>query len=78
MARKEITLREHLESIAGLGGRARAEKLSPSRLRAIAKKAGKAGGLARAASLTPAQRKAIAQKAIAARWAKAKRTKKGA
>jgi len=33
------------------------------------------GGKARAKALTPEQRKAIARKAIAARWAKAKRSK---
>jgi general stress protein YciG len=67
---KEITLREHLASIASKGGKARAEKLSVKRKQAIAKKAAKAGGNARAAALTPAKRKEIAQKAAAKRWAK--------
>jgi hypothetical protein len=70
MRRREITLREHLESIAGKGGKARAEKLSAKRLTAIAKKAGKAGGKARAAALTPEQRSESARKAAAKRWGK--------
>jgi hypothetical protein len=67
---KEITLREHLASIASKGGRARAEKLSDKRKQAIAKKASKLGGKARAAALSPAKRKEIAKKAAAARWGK--------
>jgi hypothetical protein len=67
---REITLREHLASIASKGGKARAEKLSVKRRQAIAKKASKLGGKARAAGLTPAERKAIAQKAAATRWGK--------
>jgi hypothetical protein len=34
----EITLREHMQRIAALGGKARAKKLSPRRRRAIARK----------------------------------------
>lgn len=67
---KEITLREHLASIASKGGTARGEKLSAKRKQAIAKKGGKAGGQARAAALSPARRKQIAQKAAAKRWGK--------
>jgi hypothetical protein len=70
---KEITLREHLASIASKGGKARAEQLSVKRKQAIAKKGGKSGGKARADALTAAQRKEIAQKAAAKRWAKKKR-----
>jgi hypothetical protein len=65
-----ISLQEHLESIAGRGGDARALKLSPKRKSAIARKGGKAGGSARAKSLTKAERSAIAKKAAAARWKK--------
>lgn len=67
-----ITLQEHMESIASLGGTARAAKLSSARKKAIAKKGGKAGGAARAKSLTKAERSAIAKKAAAARWGKKK------
>jgi general stress protein YciG len=66
----EITLQEHMESIASRGGKARAEKLSPKRKSAIARKGGKAGGAARAASLTPEKRAEIARKAAKARWGK--------
>jgi hypothetical protein len=72
MNEKEISLREHLESIAAKGGQARAEKLSSARKTAIARKGGKAGGKARAAKLSAIERKEIAKKAIAARWAKAR------
>lgn len=67
---KEITLREHLESIASKGGQARAEKLSAKRKQAIGRKGGKIGGKARAASLTPEQRSESARKAAAKRWEK--------
>ena len=67
---KEITLREHLESIASKGGQARGEKLSLKRKQAIGRKGGKIGGKARAAALTPAKRKEIARKAAAKRWEK--------
>jgi len=69
-AAEAITLQAHLESIAAMGGEARAKKLSPARKTAIAKKGGKAGGKARAASLTKEQRTEIARKAAAARWGK--------
>lgn len=61
-----------MESIAARGGDARAAKLSPTRKKAIAKKAGKAGGAARAASLSKSERSEIAKKAAAARWGKKK------
>jgi hypothetical protein len=70
---KEITLREHLESIAAKGGQARGEKLSLKRKQAIGRKGGKIGGKARAKKLTAAQRQEIARKAAAARWGKSKR-----
>ena len=64
----QITLQEHMESIAALGGKARAEKLSDARLSRIGRKAGKIGGKKRAQSLTPEKRAEIAKKAAAARW----------
>jgi hypothetical protein len=67
---KEITLREHLESIASKGGQARAEKLSAKRKQAIAQKGGKAGGKARAEKLSAEERQEIARKAAAKRWGK--------
>ena len=63
-----ITLQEHMKSIAGKGGEARAKKLSAARKSAIAKKGGRVGGKARAAALTAEQRAEIARKAAAARW----------
>jgi hypothetical protein len=71
MKRKEasqITLQDHLESIAALGGRARAAKLSAEEQSAIGRKAGLVGGRARAQKLGAAKRRAIAQKAAKARW----------
>jgi hypothetical protein len=65
-----ITLQEHMESIAGKGGEARAKKLSAARKSAIAKKGGKVGGKRRAEALTSQQRSEIARKAAAARWGK--------
>ena len=65
---KEITLREHLASIASKGGTARGEKQSAKCKQAIAKKGGKTGGKAGAAALSPARRKQIAKKAAAKRW----------
>ena len=52
-----------------IGGLTRAERLTPKRRRAIAKKGGLAGGLARAAVLSAKRRRAIAKKAVKARWA---------
>lgn len=72
----ETTLAEHAASIAGLGGKARAKKLSKQRIVEIARLGGQSGGAARAAALTSAQRSEIAKKAAAARWAgKAKKKK---
>jgi hypothetical protein len=65
---KEITLREHMESIAARGGKARAKALTSGELSKIGRMGGEKGGKARAAALTPAKRKEIAQKAAAARW----------
>lgn len=65
-----ITLQEHLQGIAAKGGEARAEKLSPKRRQAIARKGGNAGGKARAAALSSAERSEIAKRAATARWGK--------
>ena len=43
-------------------------------MREMGKKGGKLGGPARAAKLTPDQRSESARKAVAARWAKAKKS----
>jgi general stress protein YciG len=67
---EQVTLQEHMDSIASKGGKARAEKLSPARKKAIGRKGGKVGGRARAESLTADQRAEIARKAAAARWGK--------
>jgi general stress protein YciG len=66
----EMTVLEHMQSIAAQGGKARAERLSPKRKSAIARKGGKIGGKARAEALTKEQRSEIARKAAAARWKK--------
>jgi general stress protein YciG len=66
----EITLQEHMQSIAAMGGRARAAQLPPEQQSEIGRKAGLVGGAARAKKLSPAKRKAIAKKAAEARWAK--------
>jgi hypothetical protein len=65
----EITLREHLTRIAGMGGRARALKLSPRRRRAIAIKASAAAVEGRRA-IPAEKRSALARAAALARWAK--------
>ena len=67
---KEITLREHMQSIAGRGGKARAEALTAGELSKIGRKGGRKGGKARAAVLSPERRKEIAKKAAAKRWKK--------
>jgi hypothetical protein len=73
-----ITLQEHLESIASLGGHARAERLSAKEQSEIGRKAGLVGGRARAHKLTPKQRQEIAKKAAAARCGKPKKSTAGA
>jgi hypothetical protein len=74
----QITLQEHLQSIAALGGRARAEQLAPEQQSDIGRKAGLVGGVARAKKLSPAKRKAIAKKAAEARWRDKKNDEKAA
>jgi len=78
-----------LSYVGSIGGRARAEKLSPEQRSAIARlggttaamrgndysNMGKIGGRARAEKLSPERRKEIAKKAIAARIAKAQAAK---
>jgi hypothetical protein len=66
----EMTVLEHMQSIAALGGRARAAKLSAEAQSAIGRKAGLVGGRARAQKLGAAKRRAIAQKAAKTRWGK--------
>ena len=59
----------HAVALGKLGGKKRADVLSPEEIEDIARKGGKVGGKARAAKLTKEQRSAIARKAAAARWA---------
>jgi len=65
-----MTVREHMQSIAALGGRARANKLSAERQSEIGRNAGLASAKARAEKLSPKTRREIARKAAAARWGK--------
>ena len=65
-----ITLQEHMESIASLGGQARAEKLSAARKAAIGRKGGKLGGKKRAETLSAERRAEIAKAAAQKRWKK--------
>ncbi len=69
----------HAVALGRLGGKKRAEALTPEERAAIGKKAGRFGGRARAATLSAAERSEIARKAgkagAAARWAKAKKDK---
>jgi general stress protein YciG len=62
----------HAVALGRMGGKARAEALTPEELANIGKKGGKKGGKARAQALTPEQRSEISRKAAAARWAKRK------
>jgi hypothetical protein len=57
-------------ALGRLGGKARADKLSPEQKSEIGRTAGRLGGKRRAEVLTAAQRKAIAQKAAKTRWGK--------
>jgi general stress protein YciG len=66
----EMTVREHMQSIAALGGRARAKKLPAERQSEIGRNAGLASAKARAEKLSPGRRREIARKAAAARWGK--------
>jgi hypothetical protein len=70
-----ITLADHLRSIAGKGGKARAKVLTAEEMQEIASKGGKIGGKARAKSLTKKRRIDIAKAAAKARWAKDKKAK---
>lgn len=63
----------HAQALGALGGLARAEKLSASKLKQIARK----GGKARAKHLSAAERRRIAKLAVAARERKRAKVKKG-
>lgn len=65
-----ITLADHLRSIAGKGGRARAKALTAEQRQEIAANAAPLGGAARAKKLTKKQRSDIAKAAAKARWRK--------
>ena len=60
----------HAVALGGLGGKARAAKLTREELSAIGVKGGKKGGKARAAKLTAEQRSEAARKASQERWRK--------
>ena len=60
----------HAVALGGLGGKARAAKLSVEDLSAIGRMGAKKGGKARAAKLSPERRSEIARKAVQARWSK--------
>ena len=60
----------HAVALGSLGGKKRAEVLSPEERRRIGQAGGKKGGAARATKLTQERRSEIAKKAAAARWAK--------
>jgi hypothetical protein len=76
---EEMTLAEHLRSIAAKGGKARMESMTEEQRRLMARKGGVAGGEARKDALTIEQRSEIARKAATARWAKRrKKAKTGA
>ena len=69
---EEMTLAEHLRSIAAKGGKARMESMTEEQRSGMARKGGLAGGEARMAALTAEQRSEIAKKAARARWASKK------
>jgi len=73
-----MTVREHMQSIAALGGRARAKKLPAERQSEIGRNAGLASAKARAEKISPARRREIARKAAAARWGKPRKATGGA
>jgi hypothetical protein len=63
----------HAQALGSLGGSARAERLSPARMKKIASE----GGKARARKLSAAKLSQIAKKAVAARERKRAQGKKG-
>ncbi len=71
MAKKkkgDITLAEHIQTIAPLGGRARMAAMTDEQRSDFGRQGGLAGGEARAKALSPKKRSEIAKKAAAARW----------
>ena len=65
----------HAVALGGLGGKARAAKLTAEELSAIGKMGGKKGAKARAAKVSPERRSEIARKASEARWRKYREAK---
>ncbi|MCW5977739.1 MAG: hypothetical protein KIT09_06660 [Bryobacteraceae bacterium] len=61
---------KYIRQIASMGGKARAEKLTPEQQSEIGRKAGLVGGKARAKKLSAERRSEIARKAVQARWSK--------
>jgi hypothetical protein len=64
----------HAVALGRLGGKRRAEVLSPEQRSDIGVQGGLAGGQARANSLSKARRSEIAKTAAEARWAKEKQS----
>jgi general stress protein YciG len=64
--RRHPAVNEYIQRITSMGGKARAEALSPRRRRQISRK----GGRKAQALRTPEERSASARKAARARWAK--------
>lgn len=74
MASKRIPKNPHAVALGHLGGKRRAEVLSPEERRDIGIQGGLVGGRARANSLSKARRSEIAKMAAEARWAKEKQS----
>ena len=65
----------HAVALGGLGGKARAAKLTAEELSAIGRMGGKEGGKARAAKLSKQERSESARRAAEARWRKYREAK---
>ena len=70
MKKGEITLSEHLRTIAAKGGHARISSMSKEAHLDMVQSGASIGGQARAKKLTKKQRSQIASDAAKARWAK--------
>ena len=70
--KKPLTVAELVSKAGKVGGRVRAENLTPEERQNIARQGGKVGGRERAKKLTSKRRSEIAHKAATARWAKRK------
>ena len=61
-----MEVQKYIREITSLGGKARAESLTPAQRKRIARQ----GGRAAQAKLTPAERSVAARRAVQARWKK--------